>query len=47
MDELEAWVGNVNDRLPDEERKAALKAVEDHRVMLRATLATAGTKELK
>ena len=47
VDELNSWIGLVNDQLNDEEFKAELKEVQDRLFTIGSSLATDGEKEPK
>jgi cob(I)alamin adenosyltransferase len=47
VDELNSWIGNINDQLGDQELKAELKEVQDRLFTIGSALATDGEKEPK
>lgn len=47
VDELNSWIGNINDQLADEEFKAELKEIQDRLFTIGSALATDGEKEPK
>lgn len=47
IDELNSWIGNINDQLQDEEFKAELKEIQDRLFTIGSALATDGEKEPK
>ena len=47
VDELNSWVGLINDQLGDEEFKNELKEIQDRLFIIGSELATDNTKEIK
>lgn len=47
VDELNSWIGNINDQLQDHELKAELKEIQDRLFTIGSALATDGEKEPK
>jgi cob(I)alamin adenosyltransferase len=47
VDELNSWIGNINDQLQDEEFKPELKEIQDRLFTIGSALATDGEKEPK
>jgi cob(I)alamin adenosyltransferase len=47
VDELNSWIGNINDQLQDDEFKAELKEIQDRLFTIGSALATDGEKEPK
>ena len=47
VDELNSWIGNINDQLNDEELKVELKEIQDRLFTIGSSLATDGEKEPK
>lgn len=47
VDELNSWIGNINDQLGDEEFSSELKEVQDRLFTIGSALATDGEKEPK
>jgi cob(I)alamin adenosyltransferase len=47
VDELNSWIGNINDQLRDEEFNAELREVQDRLFTIGSALATDGEKEPK
>jgi cob(I)alamin adenosyltransferase len=47
VDELNSWIGNINDQLADDEFKGELKEIQDRLFTIGSALATDGEKEPK
>jgi cob(I)alamin adenosyltransferase len=47
VDELNSWIGNINDQLQDEEFRPQLKEIQDRLFTIGSALATDGDKEPK
>lgn len=47
VDELNSWIGNINDQLQDDEFRSELKEIQDRLFTIGSALATDGEKEPK